>query len=94
MVFSPLLLPSPQSRGEAGMHSTAMEPQEAALFLPLNHGDLMASLKDHKSGLPNCYPSSTFALSTLTFCHISLENLNPSSIRNLILLLCFRASLT
>lgn len=50
MVFSPLLLPSPQSRGEAGMHSTATEPQEAALFLPLNHGDLMA--KDHKSGLP------------------------------------------
>lgn len=60
------------------MHSTATEPQEAALFLPLNHGDLMASLKDHKSVLPNCYPSSTFALSTLTFRHTSLEK--PESI--------------
>lgn len=53
-----------------------------------------AGLKDHKSGLPNCYPSSTSALSTLTFCHTSLQILNQSSIRNSILLLCCRASLT
>lgn len=54
----------------------------------------MASLKDHDSGLPNCYPSSTFTLSTMTLCHTSLGSLNSSSIRNSISLLCYKASLT
>jgi len=76
------------------MHSNVIEPQEAPLFLPLNQDDLMASLKDRSSGLPNCYRSSTFALSTMTLCHTSLESLNSSSIRNSISLLCYKASLT
>lgn len=96
MVPSPfwLILHNPHCRGEAGMHSNAIEPQEAALFLPLNQDDSMASLKDHNSGLPNCYPSSTFALSTVTLCHTYLDSLNSSSIRNSISLLCYKASLT
>lgn len=63
------------------MHSNATEPQEAAPFLSLNQDDLMAGLKDHNSGLPNCCPSSTFALNTMTLCHASLESLTSSSIK-------------
>lgn len=96
MILSPLWLISHNlcCREEFGMHSKAIEPQEAAPFLSLNQDDLMAGLKDHNSGLPNCCPSSTFALSTMTLCHTSLKSLTSSSIRNSILLLCYKASLT
>lgn len=80
--------------GGVGVHTRAIEPQEAALFLPLNQDDLMTGLRDRSSGLPNCHPSSSFALSTMTLCHTSLESLISSSTRNSISLLCYKASLT
>lgn len=85
---------NPQCSGEAGKHSNVIEPREAALFLHLNQDDLIASLKDHNSGLSNSYPSSTFALTTMTLWHTSLESLNSSFIRNSISLLCYKAPLT
>lgn len=96
LVPSPLWLTlhNPHHSRKADTHSKEMEPQEAALFLPLNQDDLMASLKDHSSWLPNCYPSSTFALITVTLCHTSLQGLNKSFIRNSVSLLCYKASLT